>query len=492
MLAASMKAKTLLAMCALVVALASGAEAASREGLLAQGEQWLLKGSPLLAEVAFLQGMSSFPDDARFPYYAGVAAYVQGRERDAEKRFRDAVPAVPEAYFFLALLALEAGDVPAAGAAIDAYLKAKPRDAAGELLKGIVAFESGNPKAVDHLNLAAQLDRSLISYALFFRGLSEFQTAGVKADDKALRAVLRLGEQPRLMALAEQVMDVMQNRGEVAKTRWIEVFVDTIYDDNLNRELNQGNRIDGFRSVLRARYWETFRSDAPTLTAGVWLAHDQPFVSEVTARTALGLIGDMGGYYNFAAAAIDPGIEIEPSLVLGPPDGGYGLDEVDIAVRPRLYVFSDHERSVKMFYELGYLADVGRGFRSGLRHRLGLRPTWTGPNRRTYFSGLVALHAIDADARANRWIGPEIALDMQAKLLSGLLLELNAGLVKAFYREVRPVRNEDVLTVHGGLGYAHPSGFVMLAGVDQEHHLNSESARNWRVYSYWLRLGGYF
>ena len=123
---------------------------------------------------------------------------------------------------------------------------------------------------------------------------------------------------------------------------------------------------------------------------------------------------------------------------------------------------------------------------------MGVRPSWTGANRRTYVSGLLAINAEANSAAAYRSIGPKIGFDAQASVAKGLLIEMSAVYEKAFFRDVRPLRQEDTLVGHFGIGWWNPDQkFVMMVGTDQELHLNSEPGRDWTARMYWLRLGAY-
>lgn len=475
--------------------------AASRESLIAEGERALMAGNAIVAERAFVIGMNNYPDDPRFTYYAGIAALYLGRPSDAERRLLLSVEHYPRAEFFLGLIKLDEGDAPAALDHLDRYLKRAPRDPEGELLKGVALLAMSNPKAVDSFNLAAQLDKSLRTHALFFRGLSQFEKNDAENADKALRAVMRLGDQPTLLQLAEQTLDVMQKRGDIASKQWTELYLDTIYDDNINREydrferdgLNNANDKDaGLRFLLRGRYWRRMRDSQPALIAGGWFEHDQPIVNNTSARSALGGLFDLGYYRGLDKLSLDPGFEFEPSLALYDGGTGYALNQINLALRPRLYLFKDHERSTKLFYEFRYVSDFDEGFFTGPQHMLGIRPSWTGRNRRTYVSTLVALKADSTDAAAYRALGPKFSLDAQGSFAGGLLLEGTASYHKSFFRQVTPLRQEDTLIGHIGIGWWKPDKkFVFLVGTDQELHLSSELGRNYTVHSYWLRLGAY-
>lgn len=474
--------------------MATNVLAASREGLIAEGERALMVGNAIVAERAFINGMNTYPDDPRFAYYAAIAALYLDRPSDAERRFLLAAEHYPRAEFFLGIIALDNGESAEALAHFDNYLKRVPRDPEGELLKGVALLGMSDPKAVDHFNLAAQLEKSLRTYALFYRGLSQFEHAQSDGADKALRAVMRLGDQPALLQLAEQTLDVMQNRGDIAAIQWAEVYLDTIYDDNVNREYDRFQKDDGMRMQLRARYWKQVRSGKPALIAGAWLAHDQPVGvgGGASGRSSFGGLFDLGYYKPLDRLSVDPGVEFEPAFQLFDGGAGYKINQMDVALRPRLYLFKDHERSTKLFYEFKYVNDFDEGFFSGPRHVLAVRPSWTGRNRRTYISALMGLQADSTDADAYRSVGPKISLDAQGSLPNGLLVEMTASYRKAFYSHVSPSRQEDALLGHFGIGWWKPeSKFVLLAGTDQEVHLSSEAGRDYRVRMYWLRLGAY-
>ncbi len=479
--------------------LAGTASAASREGLISEGEQALLDGNAIVAERAFIVGMDQFPGDQRFPYYAGVAAYILHRHGDASRRLVQATDDFPRAHFYLAMIALEDGRPEEALQQIDAYLERVPRDPEGELLKGLAKLKLADPDAVNHFNLAAQLDKKYLSVALFYRGLSQFEHNEQAGADKALRAVMRLGDQPALLKLAEQTLDVMKNRGDIARTWWGEAYIDTIYDDNLNREVAANRRGEGIRMLTRGRFWGTVMDEDPTITVGGWFAHDQPIAEieepitgRVSGRTGIGLFGDVGFYKPLEKLSLDPGIETELDLSMADVSGGYGLSRVDVVFRPRLYLFADHERSTKIFYELGVIADPATGFNSGIRNKFGVRPSWTGSNRRTYVSGLIAFENVSADADAFSYFGPVMVLDAQGDLGKGWILETTASYKKKFFRDVNPERDEDALLAHVGVGYwSRKKKVVTLVGTDQEVHLNTDDTRSWKARSYWLRLGAY-
>lgn len=476
-----------------VLLMASNGWTDQRESLLAEGERALLQGNAFVADQAFTRGMARYPEDPRFAYYGAIAAYLQQQFDKARERFRDAASDFPDAHFYTGLIALEQGDPEAAHEALRSFLDERPRDPRGELLLGLAQLQLDNPAAPGHFNLAARLDPDLRSPALFYRGLAQFRDDRREAADKALRAVVQLDESPRLVELAEQTLDLMRRRGDAWKSDWGEVWLDVLYDDNLLRELDRDGTDAGVRTLLKGRYWTDVLPEAPRVTVGGWADVDVPVTAAGETRFVVGGIGDLGFYRAFEALSIDPGVELEPSLVVGGLGDGFGLRQVDVAVRPRLYLFGDHARSAKLFYELGYRYDAADGFRTGLRHRLGLRSSWTGFRRRTYLSALVAYRNEDAAAAAYRRFGPEIVLNGQGRPLEWLHVEALVGYTKWFYRFVRPRRDEDVLRLHGGVGWIHPEQqWLVMAGSSHEYHVLDIPDRNWRARTYSLRVGRYF
>ncbi|RMF13796.1 MAG: hypothetical protein D6761_10520 [Candidatus Dadabacteria bacterium] len=462
------------------------------EGLLAEGERSLVAGNAIVAERAFVIGMNTWPDDLRFSYYAGIAAFYMGRDGDAEPRLLSAGSAYPRAWFYLSMIELDRGHAQAALKYINRYLKARPRDPEGELLRGIARLGLSDPKAVDSLNLAAMLDKSLRTYALFYRGLSQFERDERSGADKALRAVVRLGEKPGLLQLAEQTLDVMKQRGDVAARRWLEAYIDLAWDDNLNRNLDRESKEAGMRGLVRARYWQRLLEDEQSLLVGFNADYDQPLGADSSGRGTIGALMDYGFYTNRERLSLEPGVEFEPSVSLYDAGGGFGLNRADIALRPRLYLFQDHERATKVFYEFRYVSDIAEGFLTGPRHVLGVRPSWTGRNRRTFVTGLVALEASQSSAAAYRGIGPKFALDGQAALPNGLVTEVSATYRKQFLTHITPSRQEDALIGHFGIGWWKPSvRFVIMGGTDQELHLSTAAGRDYTVRTYWLRMGAY-
>jgi len=479
------------------------------EALLATGEAGLISGNTGMAEQAFLRGMRTFPDDPRFAFYAGITAFRDGRGDAARARFEQISESFPQAHFYLGVLALDDDDPITAEQHLQAFLAQHSRDPQGELLLGYAQMLQGVPEADEHLNRAAQLDQNLRSFAFFYRGLSQFQRDARESADKALRAVGVLDEYPRLVELGQQTLDLMRRRGDAAKKRWIEAFVDFVFDDNITRELDRRGpegedlREDGVRNVVRGRYFEDFRTQSPKVTVGALLDLDIPVAFDTNTdvglrtdpKTSLELRGftDVGWYQALDRVSIDPGFESELGVALGPAEGDdFTFSGLRYTLRPRVYLFSDHERSLKLFYEASFRKDFDDDLRTALRQSVGVRPSWTGLNRRIYVSLLLAYRNQEAaDARAFRWFGGEMSVDAQYNAPFGLILELQASYQKRFFREVRPTRDEDVFISHGGIGYKADNGFLAMVGVSQEHHRNSDPARRWRVRNYWLRLGGY-
>jgi len=211
--------------------------AASAEAKIAAGERALVRGDWRAADAAFAAGLRDHPDDPRFAYYGGLAAWLAGNLDTARSRLEAARTTWPEAEFYLGVIALESDDPAAAQRHFKTFLELRPRDPRAELLLGIAYAQTGDGAASNHLNNAARLDVALRTPALFFRGLAQADADLGEDADKALRAVVRLNENQRFVALSEQALDLLQDRGEFAKRGVGVIWLDAMRVDTPLRVL---------------------------------------------------------------------------------------------------------------------------------------------------------------------------------------------------------------------------------------------------------------
>lgn len=464
--------------------------AASAEAKIAAGERALVRGDWRAADAAFAAGLRDHPDDPRFAYYGGLAAWLAGNLDTARSRLEAARTTWPEAEFYLGVIALESDDPAAAQRHFKTFLELRPRDPRAELLLGIAYAQTGDGAASNHLNNAARLDVALRTPALFFRGLAQADADLGEDADKALRAVVRLNENQRFVALSEQALDLLQDRGEFAKRGVGEIWLDAMWDDNPLREL--GAVEAGLRTGLQARYARDVLRE-PRLTVGGWLQHDMPISATTDGATGFGAFADFGAYKPLKRAALDLGSEFDLGMALGDTLlGGYGLRLFDIHLRPRMYVFADDRKSLKLFAGVGWRQDLDEGFRSGLREEVGLRASWTGWSKRRYLSLTAAWVNEDASADAFARSGVKVGSDGQVAPVDWLLVEWVASYGKYFYRTIRPSFDEDVLTGHLGVGWLHADGWTVLAVADHEYHRPTRAGADWQARAYGLRLGRLF
>lgn len=463
--------------------------ASSAEVQLAVGERALIHGDFRAADNAFAAGLRDYPDDPRFAYYGGIAAWLAGNLDTARSRLESARALWPEAEYYLGVIALEAGHPAPARDHLRAFLTQRPRDPRAELLLGVALTQLEDAAAAQHLNEAARFDVSLRTPALFFRGLSQADAGLKDAADKALRAVVRLNENQRFVVLSEQALDLLQDRGEFARRGVGEVWLDTVWDDNPLREV--GAVEAGLRTALQARYAHDVRRE-PRLTVGGWLQHDLPVTVTTEGASAFGGFLDFGIYKALPAAALDYGSEFDLGLALGDTLlGGYGMRHLDLTLRPRLYVFGDDRRSLKLFAGVGWRQDLDQGFSTGLRQEAGLRGSWTAWSRRRYLSLAAAWVNDGAAAAAYRRSGFRFAADGQISPLAWLYLEGVAGYAKYFHRSGVSY-DEDVATAHLGIGWTNDKGWIVLATADHEYHTATRPDADWQARAYGLRVGRLF
>jgi tetratricopeptide (TPR) repeat protein len=463
--------------------------AASAEAQLAVGERALIRGDFRAADGAFAAGLRDYPDDPRFAFYGGISAWLAGNLDTARTRLDAARTLWPEAEYYLGVIALEAGDPAAARDHFRTYLTQRQRDPHAELLLGVALTQLADPAASQHLNNAARLDVALRTPALFFRGLSQADAGLTEAADKALRAVVRLNENQRFVGLSEQALDLLQDRGEFARRGVGEVWLDAVWDDNPLREV--GAVEAGLRTALQARYAHDVLRE-PRLTVGGWLQHDLPVTQTADGASSFGGFLDFGAYKANSSLALDYGSEFDLGLALGDTLlGGYGLRHLDVNLRPRLYLFGDDRRSLKLFAGVGWRQDLDQGFSSGLRQEAGLRGSWTGWSRRRYLSLAGAWINEMTDAAAYRRSGFRVSADGQISPLPWLYIEGVAGYAKYFHRSGGSF-DEDVATAHLGIGWTNDKGWLVLATADHEYHTATRPDADWQARAYGLRIGRLF
>ncbi|HEY5656418.1 MAG TPA: tetratricopeptide repeat protein, partial [Myxococcota bacterium] len=203
--------------------LVCAAGAARAQGAFERGLELFESGAYEQAEIAFEEAARRQPDDARAPYYAGLAASKQGDPARAIEAFQRAAaidPDLPHLQASLGVAYYEAGDLESAAAHLERAHAADAYDGSALYFLGLIDWRYARyERAIDHFERAAAVDPEFAALAWYGAGRSHRALGNEAQAEEAFRRAIELDEDGAIAADAEGILaptDFADNRSK----RW--------------------------------------------------------------------------------------------------------------------------------------------------------------------------------------------------------------------------------------------------------------------------------
>ena len=200
---------------------AAGAARAQSE--FERGRELFEAGAYAEAELAFEEAARAQPDDARAPYYAGLAASKQddpARAVEAFQRAAERDPDLPHLQASLGVAYYELGDLENAAAHLERAHAADPSDGSALYFLGLIDWRYAHyESAIDHFERAAATGPEFAALAWYGAGRSQRALGNEALAQEAFRRAIELDEDGTIATDAEIMLapsEYADQRGE----RW--------------------------------------------------------------------------------------------------------------------------------------------------------------------------------------------------------------------------------------------------------------------------------
>jgi tetratricopeptide (TPR) repeat protein len=192
----------------LVLVCTAGAARAQSE--FERGRELFEAGAYAEAELAFEEAARAQPDDARAPYYAGLAASKQDDPARAVEAFQRAAardPDLPHLQASLGTAYYELGDLQNAAAHLERAHAADPSDGSALYFLGLIDWRYARyESAIDHFERAAAAGPEFAALAWYGVGRSQRALGNEALAEEAFRRAIELDEDGAIAAEAESML----------------------------------------------------------------------------------------------------------------------------------------------------------------------------------------------------------------------------------------------------------------------------------------------